>query len=253
MSEKIYKIYKATNKITNKIYIGVTRRPLHKRIADHIRQSKKPIYKFHRAINKYGVDSFLFEIISENLLSEEAMLKEIECIKLYDSYNNGYNSTIGGECPSQSRGRNFWTKESAESFLVSRKKWLESAEGIQFRQRASERFKKLKPEQFASAESKAKAVEKYKDWIYNTEAGTKRRRESAENMRVIQKLRHNGIYKLQDPTGYIHIIEGDIMIFCKQHNLSFHSFYYALTHNSCNVRGPNAGWKIIQWNHKLNS
>lgn len=250
MEEKIYKIYKMTNVITNKIYIGITRRDLQKRINNHIRNSKKPRYKLQRAIFKYGIDSFSIEVVCEKLSRAEAMSKEIELIAFYNSYKGGYNSTIGGECPTQSRGHIYWTEDSKRRYSESRKKWLETEDGLKFRQQARERFLILKPEQYITPETRIEAAKKYKEWLYNTDAGHARRKWSAENMRKVQKLQHNGTYKLQDPTGVIHIINGDIMLFCKQHNLSFHSFYYALTHNTHNVRGPNAGWKIKEWNVK---
>lgn len=250
MNKINYKIYKITNNITKKVYIGVTRRPIEKRFGNHVKQAAKPRYKLHKSMQKHGVDNFVVEIICENLTRKEAMQKEIEYIAFFDSYNNGYNSTIGGECPSQSRGRSHWTEKSCLSFKESRKKWLETKEGLEYRQRAKERFKKLNPARFVTKEGRIAAVQKYKNWIFNTEEGKVRREKSAINMRKVQKSRHNGVYKLLDPTGKEHIINGDIVLFCQQNNLSFHSFYYALTHNATNKRGPNAGWKIIQWNVK---
>ena len=54
--------------------------------------------KFSRAINKWGWDAFECEILEEDIQTQEELNKlEIEYIAKYDSYNNGYNSTIGGE------------------------------------------------------------------------------------------------------------------------------------------------------------
>jgi hypothetical protein len=47
----------------------------------------------HQAFEKYGLDSFIFEILEWTDSPDE---REIELIKTYDTYNNGYNLTIGG-------------------------------------------------------------------------------------------------------------------------------------------------------------
>ena len=96
-------IYKITNKLNNKVYIGQTRsaRPTdryakHKYIASHL-EKEKHVSLIHRAMNKYGLDNFTFEIIEEvenNLLNK----KEMEYIQIYNSLvPNGYNLTKGGE------------------------------------------------------------------------------------------------------------------------------------------------------------
>lgn len=93
-------IYKATSKTTNKVYIGLSTQTLQQRINQHNshaynQQSK---YHLHCAIRKYGPDDFEYVIIEDNIDNIET-LKEREryWIKYYDSYYNGYNSTLGGE------------------------------------------------------------------------------------------------------------------------------------------------------------
>ena len=51
------KIYKYTNLINNKIYIGQTIQPLEERHKKHISQLNDNTY-FHRAIKKYGIENF---------------------------------------------------------------------------------------------------------------------------------------------------------------------------------------------------
>ena len=90
-------IYKIENLITHHIYIGQstnidTRWRRHK---DDVHSGKKD-YPLYRAINKYGIDNFSFEIIEE--CSKEALdEREQFWIKYYNSYKNGYNQTIGGQ------------------------------------------------------------------------------------------------------------------------------------------------------------
>jgi group I intron endonuclease len=102
MAKKYGIVYKATNKINGKCYIGKTSRPLKKRIYQHIfvaaHNTSNSI--FHRALRKYGVGNFKWEII-EKCESEEALnLAEELYIRQFNSYapnKEGYNATYGGE------------------------------------------------------------------------------------------------------------------------------------------------------------
>lgn len=89
-------IYKITNKINNKVYIGKTIRSLDVRFKEHLRDSAIKDSKLYRAIRKYGKENFSIELIEE---VEEESLSERErfWIKENDSYYHGYNSTFGGE------------------------------------------------------------------------------------------------------------------------------------------------------------
>ena len=94
-----YSIYKITNLIDNKCYIGVDSY-FPKRIKQHKSNLSKNKHKnkhLQYSYNKYGKENFSFELL-ENCDSREIMLnREIELISFYDSLNNGYNYTIGGE------------------------------------------------------------------------------------------------------------------------------------------------------------
>lgn len=88
-------IYKATNKINGKVYIGKTIYSLNKRMSVHV--CSKVGY-FSHALRKYGLQSFDISIIdaaqSEEILNE----KEIYWIKTFNCRApNGYNLTDGGE------------------------------------------------------------------------------------------------------------------------------------------------------------
>lgn len=92
-------IYKVTNKINGKCYIGKTTKTLSERKKQHINNaySKKNGPYFHKAIKKYSPENFEWKILytsnSENVLND----LERACINKYDSYNSGYNLTKGGD------------------------------------------------------------------------------------------------------------------------------------------------------------
>lgn len=91
-------IYKIQNKLNGKIYIGQTVKSLQKRFTQHKNNSNKEYFSqivLYKAFNKYGIENFEFEGIEEvpNELLDE---REKYWIEYYDSYFNGYNSTLGG-------------------------------------------------------------------------------------------------------------------------------------------------------------
>jgi len=90
-------IYKITNKTNNKVYIGQTISKLKVRWQKHCLDARKHISDTHfaRAIRKYGEDNFVIEEI-EKVNIEQLDEAEIKWISYYDSYKNGYNSTLGG-------------------------------------------------------------------------------------------------------------------------------------------------------------
>ena len=95
-------IYKITNLVNNKIYIGQTIQNPKDRWYRHYQQKclsdNELNMAIKRAIFKYGKDNFKFEVIEtiENSDRETLNSREIHWIAYYDSYNNGYNCTLGG-------------------------------------------------------------------------------------------------------------------------------------------------------------
>ena len=116
-------IYKLTSP-SGKIYIGQT---------TNLKDRKRCLYntnkyysghKLDNAIKKYGIENFKYEILVQIEMEDKFLLREhldvleIQYIEKYNSYNNGYNMTLGG---SGSKGC-FQTEES-------RKKISEKAKG----------------------------------------------------------------------------------------------------------------------------
>lgn len=88
-------IYKHTNKINNKTYIGQTRQKPNERW-QRGKGYHRNVY-FRNAIDKYGWDGFYHDILEDNIKTQdEANRLEIFYIEKYDSYYNGYNLTKGG-------------------------------------------------------------------------------------------------------------------------------------------------------------
>ena len=99
-------IYLITNIINEKKYVGKTvHSDPYVRWKQHIQYAKSDritkLSSVHsmpivRALKKYGVKNFKFEVILK-CDEKDINLREEENIKKYDSYYNGYNCTFGGE------------------------------------------------------------------------------------------------------------------------------------------------------------
>ena len=85
-------IYKATNEINGKSYIGQTSRSLEDRKKNHLNANDN-LY-FHNALKKYN---FQWTILENNISEKELHIKEKKYIQKYNTYKNGYNMTPGGE------------------------------------------------------------------------------------------------------------------------------------------------------------
>ena len=102
-------IYKITNTVNAKVYIGKTEQCFNKRFKQHCRDSRKkrcekrPLYN---AMQKYGIDKFKVELLLE---TDNPELEEIRLIEEHGSYGEkGYNATPGGD------GRRYLTLEDDE-------------------------------------------------------------------------------------------------------------------------------------------
>lgn len=86
-------IYKITNKITGKSYIGQSI-DIKRRWREHINRIGCLSNQLYIDFQKFGIENFDFSIIEE-CKREELNDREIYWINYYDTYNNGYNKIIG--------------------------------------------------------------------------------------------------------------------------------------------------------------
>lgn len=87
-------IYKITNTINNKIYIGQSVR-IKDRWNEHCNPSPNKHSIISQAIKKYGKENFTFEVIEE-CSQDQLDEREVFWIKYYNSFEDGYNLTRGG-------------------------------------------------------------------------------------------------------------------------------------------------------------
>lgn len=107
-------IYKITNKLNGKAYIGQSN-DIERRFKEHQQKGESSRIPLDIAIQKYGKDNFIYEIIEECSL-EELNQKEQYWIATLNTVKNGYNCSEGGEQQSigENNGRSKLTEEDVK-------------------------------------------------------------------------------------------------------------------------------------------
>lgn len=94
-----YKVYKLTCIPNGKVYIGITKRYISKRMKQHRKLARRDCsFLISRAIKKHGWKNFRVEVLADDLNRHDACQMEIDLISKYRAcYENGYNMTTGGQ------------------------------------------------------------------------------------------------------------------------------------------------------------
>lgn len=121
----MYYIYTVLNKQNGKIYVGKTKN-YRKRVNQHLSAARRGgagSFYLHRAINKYGVDNFTFNILQSFENEEDCFSAEKYWISYFGSSDSdlGYNLTIGGEGATGSK-RSEETKQKLRNSKLGKKR-----------------------------------------------------------------------------------------------------------------------------------
>lgn len=89
-------LYKITNTVNGKMYIGISSDPHLRWYYHRTNRAKKTISIIQNAIDKYGEDNFSFDVLCEG---SRSYIQDLErrAIKLYNTIEYGYNIRSGGE------------------------------------------------------------------------------------------------------------------------------------------------------------
>lgn len=126
-------VYKIVCNVNGKIYIGQTIRFISDRWNQHLYEARKRTDKekmaISRAIHKHGPDNFTISILCMANNQEELNNREIACIRLFKSIQNGYNIHEGGRNQRLSKE----TKEKISKSNKGKKRTQEYAESVRKR------------------------------------------------------------------------------------------------------------------------
>lgn len=198
-------IYKITNKINGKCYIGQSR-DIESRWRAH--KARKGTY-IYNAFQKYGVENFTFEVLEE---CEKERLNELEkyYIKLYHSFGEGYNlceggnsdpkdfdeirkqkiskATRGRESPTKGKPMSDNTKEKLRQANLGRTPWNK---GIPASEEAKEKNRQA---HLGKSHPHRKLTEEEKIKISKTLTGRKLPEETKKKMSIAQRGKpHKGV------------------------------------------------------------
>jgi len=155
---------------SNNVYIGITITPLNERKRNHLRAvkngSKLP---FHNAIRKYTMKNIKWEILATSDSWEKLCVLERKFIEEYDSYNNGYNLTKGGEGTYGLKH----TEEWCDRNIKTRKNFFNNPKNREMQSLANKKAHRSNPKQ---ATDHSEFMKK----LYKTESA---REKTAEGMR----------------------------------------------------------------------
>lgn len=91
-------IYLIENSVNLKMYVGITSKSVEARYRQHLKRvNAGENYKLYNAMRKYGVENFTYRLIDVASDWQDACKKERFYIAKYNSRDNGYNMTLGGE------------------------------------------------------------------------------------------------------------------------------------------------------------
>jgi len=231
----MYYIYKITNKINGKIYIGQTCKPI-QRWAQYKSAAKRHINDqlVVRSIIKHGAENFLFEIIATCNSQENVNITEVEIIKQYNSrnLNIGYNIDYGGDVSPR-------PPEIAKKISASLKKYYQIHEstlkGIKF---SEERKKNLS---IASiGKSGTNTGKKFDDnWKKKMSRSlSSKERKDSRKFNEETELEICRLYKEEKSTYWLaqqfKCVRGTISAILNRHNITKRISNYTGHKNNCN-------------------
>lgn len=94
----MYSLYKITNLVNQKTYIGITKLTIQQRWNSHVKHSEYPRCPIQWAIQKYGAENFSIELLQES--EDRRTISELEEPTIHQTRShiseNGYNVAKGG-------------------------------------------------------------------------------------------------------------------------------------------------------------
>lgn len=221
-------IYKATNNVNGKVYVGKTTIGLSKRIGVHIHDAEIQKYGsiFHRALIKYGPQNFSWFVL-EHCQSEHALnLAEEWYIKKYKTFTGfndckGYNLTLGGDGVSWYRhSEDIRRKISRANSGKKRTKEHSRKLAVANRGKVISKESRLK---MSIARKGIKFSEEHRRKISESKKGVKRKpftEEARMNMSLSKKGKRNAgnekIYVISFPAGTDFVVKG-LNNFCRKY------------------------------------
>ena len=221
-------VYKVTNKINGKMYIGCTTKTLKSRKNGHLSESRcRCYYAIHKAIRHYGENNFSWQVIDTAQTQQELFDKETYYIQFYDTYKNGYNSTLGADNTTlgykfdDEHKKHFSKTRSGEKNGNYNHKWSKEQKKI-----ASNTMKRI------AAEHKANGI------INSAKRPEVRKKLSDGKLGELNP--NSNKWLLTSPNGIEYSFTGGLKRFLKEHHINYSMMLMVIKGKKNNHNG----WKI---------
>ena len=226
-------IYKTTNMVNNKIYVGLS-----KYNPEENPEYLGSGYLLKKAIKCYGVHAFTKTILEICKTKEELLLRErywISCLNARDR-NIGYNICEGGTWGDT------WTYNPRKEELRQKlREMMLGAKNPNYGNKWSIHQRKI-----ASERCKLMRTTIDKKTGLNIAKSPEVRRKLSDTKKGFNNPRAK-LWKLISPTGEVFIFEGGIVPHLKTHGLTRQQFSgYNCTDSDKDVRTSKKGWKLYR-------
>jgi group I intron endonuclease len=137
-----YRCYLITNTVNRKQYVGYTKYSLITRLTAHFSKAKTGSPStLHAAMRKYGRESFKIELLSLSRSLDRVRFRERGWIKTYNTFDQGYNMSIGGETSAPST--KVYSEVRRQKIAARTKAYWASEEGQAKRRRLQIRNRRI--------------------------------------------------------------------------------------------------------------
>lgn len=239
-------IYKATNVINGKSYIGYTKNFLKRKSVHKKNAADQNInFYFYQAIRKHGWDNFKWEIIYESWDEKHCLIvMEPFFISEYNTFGeNGYNMTRGGERGPDNIKRKPLTVQQKKNISIGTKKSaLKGKDHPMYGSKANENFIKSSKTSMLgknhSEETKKKQSESRKLYLKNNKNGMTGKKHSEDTLKKM-KLKRMDQWILYDKETNQNILIDDLIGYCEINNLKYktvHSWKYQIVNGQQRLR-----------------
>ena len=226
-------IYKVTNIINDKKYIGYTSKELKKRKFQHkdFALKRNSPFAFHQAIRKYGWNNFKWEIIYESWDIEHCLsVMEPYFIVEYTTFGeNGYNMDKGGKKGMFGLKRKPLTEEQRHNVSVGTKKnALKGKDHPMYGTKINEKFLQASKTSMLgknhSDETKKKQSIAHQEYLKNNKSGMfgKKHNDETKQKMKLKRMEKWSLYNKE--TKQTTIID-DLMKYCQINKLNYKTVY----------------------------
>lgn len=181
-------VYKISNTINDKVYIGITSYTINERYKWHVRDCKKGVdKKLYKAMKKHGIENFKIDLLEQ---ADNSIIDKREefYIEKFDSFNNGYNASP------VSHGIKHHTKKTKKLMSEKAKGRKPTKESLEKRSDSMKEFWKknaeLKKEYAERTRQKFKGkkhTDEFRENARQRMLGTKRSEETKQKMKLSRK------------------------------------------------------------------